>query len=857
MLRAATGLCCGLGAWFSLGVLAVVPHGPDALSAGLLPPLWGLAALGVAGIVVAVRWPAIPAGLLVLPVVAVIPWLGVGPRAMFIWSGPCLLVVWTLVVLGGARALTSTSGTFQRVLARDSAAIAGLLAALVMLVFAWAIRPLGPSGDEPHYLLIATSVLRDGDVDLANDYSEERHLPFYPGPLTPRHVVLSASGHEYSFHGHGVALLTLPAFALGSVDGVRLTFLLISAFGVAALWAAGRLASASWSAPAIGVTSLLCATPFMAQGSAIYPDGPGAAIVSLALLTSIRLERDMPSSATRLAATGAALALLPWLHLRFSLLAAAFGLAVLWLLRRTPDRGSNAVVFLAAPVISATLWLASTWVMFGTLDPTAPFRQKASGSLAAAPAGILGLLADHEYGLLPYAPALVFAAGGGLALVRRLPITAAAALLSFVGTLLTGASFVWWGGTSSPARFLVPVLPVLALCIAMWWSRATAWSRTAGAAAIGVGAVVTAATAFADRGRFVINVPDARHSIFEWANGIVDLPAALPSLFRPDTGLAQEAAIASLWLAVGGALFLVLPRITSFARINNWTLAAWGVVAWVTASATGAWMVRGVDPLQSDRAQLELLQLSPRAWLETGFVSGEGVISPSDVIGRLSFRAPADERIVFLAPRVPAGQYRVIVEHETADSATTFSLELGRDAWPVQRWTAAERAPEFSLALPVHSVRVVADRVGPTKPVVRFQVNRVHRAPIQPTALRVTRYGSLDVYALDSASTMETGGFWIPANRLTAVVVSDPDGNAPSMVLTLEAAEAAAVRVSRGAWQQELHLGAGARTEVVVPASEPLMPLGFDVSGTSRRQAVWAAVALRRGATPALPPEAR
>lgn len=822
-------------------MLAVVAHGPDVLSAGLLPSFWALAVLVAAGCLVAVRWRAIPSGLLLLPVITLIPWLGVGPSAAFLWSGPCTLVVWSLVVLGSARAVISP-GVFQPLAPRGNAATVGVLAALVMLIFAWAVRPLGPTGDEPHYLLISTSVLRDGDVDLANDYSEERHLPFYPGPLTPRHVVLSASGHEYSFHGHGVALLTLPAFAWGSVDAVRLTFLSISALGIAALWTAARMASVSRSASAIAVAVLTSATPFMAQSSAIYPDGPGAAIVCLALLTALRLERGMSTSATWLTATGAALALLPWLHLRFSSLAAAFGLAVLWLLRRTPDRGSNALVFLAAPVISATLWFASTWVMFETFDPTAPFRQKASGSLAAAPTGLLGLLTDHEYGLLPYAPAFVFAAGGVLGLIRQFPVTAAAALVSIMATVLTGASFVWWGGTSSPARFLVPVLPVLALSFSVWWSRATAWSRTAASATIGVGAVVTSATAFAGRGQFVINAPDARHSIFEWANGVVDLPAALPSLFRPDGGIGQEATIACLWAAVAGALFFLLPRVTYRSPANNWTLAAWGIVTWITVSATGAWVIRDVDPLQRDRSQLELLQSSPRSWLSTGFLSNAGVTGPDDVTKRLRFGAPADERVVFLAPRVPAGDYRVIVE-DGAATGTTFSLELGRDAWPVQTWMPSALAPDFSLALPVHSVRVVVDRIGPPMPVVRLEVKRVHRKQSHLTALHVTRYGALDVYALDAAPTMETGGFWLPANRLTAVVVSDSHGGAPSFALTLESAETATVRVSRGAWQQEHPLRPAVRTQVAVPADEPLLPLSFEISGTGGRQAVWVAVA--------------
>jgi hypothetical protein len=800
-----------------------------------------LAAVGTAG---AYRWPSIPAGLLLLPLVAVLPWLGFGSSAAFLWSGPCLLIVWLLVIVGGVHALTRRPDGSSRVKLRESAVIAGVLAAVAMTVFAWAVRPLGPSGDEPHYLLIATSVLHDGDLDLANDYGEERHLAFYPGPLAPRHVVLSASGHEYSFHGHGVALLALPAFAFGGLDAVRLTFLAISALGIAALWTTARLASSTSAASTAAIMALVGATPFMAQSSAIYPDGPGAAIVSLALLTSIKLERGMPPSALWLAITGAALALLPWLHLRFSILAAAFGLAILWLLRKAPDRGSNALVFVAAPLISATLWFASTWVMFDTLDPTAPFRQKASGSLAAAPAGTLGLLTDHEYGLLPYAPVFVFAAGGALPLLRSLPVTAAAGMLSWAATLLTGASFVWWGGTSSPARFLVPVLPVAALSLALWWSRANRWRRTAAAATIALGAVVTAVAGFADRGRYVINAPDARHSIFEWANGIVDLPAALPSLFRPGASLAHEAGIASVWLGLGVALFFALQPLESHTRINRWTLAAWGIVAWITASATGAWMIRAVDPLQRDRAQLELLQSSRRAWLETGFTSRDGVIPASDVVTRLSFRAPADDRVVFLAPRPPAGRYRLIVDNPTAKGAT-LSLELGRDAWPIRTFPENERVLEFTLALPVHSIRVVADRPGASPPIVRLEVDRIQHRSTDPTALRVTRYGKLDVYALDSAPAMETGGFWIPIDRPTDLVVSDQDGNTPAIVLTLESETGATARVSRGGWRQDNYLSPGASSEIVVPGSETALPLRFDISGAGTRQAVWVTVAYK------------
>ena len=49
-------------------------------------------------------------------------------------------------------------------------------------------RRLQATGDEPHYLIIAASVLRDGDIDLWNNYEEDTRTAEIYGPMEP-HVV--------------------------------------------------------------------------------------------------------------------------------------------------------------------------------------------------------------------------------------------------------------------------------------------------------------------------------------------------------------------------------------------------------------------------------------------------------------------------------------------------------------------------------------------------------------------------------------------------------------------------------------------------------------------------------------------
>lgn len=842
-LRAAAGAGCGIGAWFSLGLMALVPEEDSVRHVGLLPPTWWLVPFCAGPMLLSVWLPRIPSGLLALPVVAAVPWLGITAPALLIWSGPALLAVWALVITGVARAVitrdTDVHRDRARVLGRTAAPVAPT-SALVLALFAWAVFPLGPSGDEPHYLLIATSILEDGDLDLANDYTDERYLTFYPGPLTPRHVVHNRRGQEHSFHGHGVALLALPGFALGGVVGARTVLLLVSVFGIAWVWSAARLLSSS-SAATAALAALVCSTPFLAQSSAIYPDGPGAAIVSLALLTAVRLERGGAPRGSALAATGAALSALPWLHVRFAILAAAFGFAIVWLLRRREDRVSHIAVFLAVPTISFVLLMASTWVMFDTLDPTAAFHQKAIGSLSNAPVGLLGLLADHEYGLLVYAPAFALTLGGLYPLWRQTPVTMLAGLAALGMTLLTGASYVWWGGTTSPARFLVPVLPVLVLALATWWAGARSWMKSVGAALITTGAAVAGAIALADRGRYMTSIPDARLSIFEWANTLVDLPSALPSLFRPEATFMSEALVACCWIVLGGITFGALAVTRERSGAHLLPLTSWGIVLWISASASVTWALRPEAPVTADRSQLALVQSSLRPWLATGFIARQGTKPPDAVLAGLAFTAPApDDRSVLLAPRLPAGRYRVVVED--AGEPATFALEVGRDAWPLRTFAAGSRSSTFTLALPVHSVRVTTDAAATPKPRAFIEVQQVLRSRTELVAENLTRYGDLYVYTLDAAPTLETGGFWLPGGRSTAIVVTNQAGVVNPVALTLEASEPVTVELTLGAWRDQRFIGIGTPEEFRIPPANRPTPLTIVISGPVSRQAVWASV---------------
>ena len=95
------------------------------------------------------------------------------------------------------------------------------LAFLVLVVAAGRSQVrVGPQGDEPHYLMVAESLLRDGDLDLERDYAEGRYALFHDAPLLPHYRVRGQHGEIYSLHAVGLSLLILPAWALAGYAGV-------------------------------------------------------------------------------------------------------------------------------------------------------------------------------------------------------------------------------------------------------------------------------------------------------------------------------------------------------------------------------------------------------------------------------------------------------------------------------------------------------------------------------------------------------------------------------------------------------------------------------------------------------------
>jgi hypothetical protein len=287
-------------------------------------------------------------------------------------------------------------------------------------------------------------------------------------------------------------------------------------------------------------------------------------VVALCIALALRLLLGSPGP-RRAAAAALALSALPWLHVRMTLTAAALGAFALARLRGRPR-----LAFLLTAGAMVVLYAGYQYSVFGTVSPFARYGGAMPAPIArATPLRTLaGLFLDGAYGLLPYAPVFLLAlAGLPLALGRGRRDRWALALAG-LGALLPVLTWRNWWGFSPPARFTVPLVPVLALALGARLAAApdrglARWRSVLVAAGLGLVPLMFAQP----REMRMINGRDGPPQVFEVLGGEVSLGRYLPYVSSragttapPWEPPATEVPVLAVWTAAL-ALLLLLDRL--------------------------------------------------------------------------------------------------------------------------------------------------------------------------------------------------------------------------------------------------------------------------------------------------------
>jgi hypothetical protein len=839
-------------AWLSQGVTAFTHAGGDRI---VMLPLSARAAALVALAAVAVTLLArrgeslAPLALLAF---LFLPWVLIdAPPIFLLWLGPLTLLVWAAVVallVSQWRIKTTLpDGTGAVGVFRQRPALtAGLLALTVYSISAWQVSPSVPAGDEPHYLVITQSLLRDGDLRIENNHRRGDYQEYYRAPLQPDFRLRGRDGHIYSIHPPGISALVAPAFAIGGYPAAVIFLIVIAAAGSALAWTLAlqvtgdaRAAWFGWSTVTFSATSIF-------HSFTVYPDGPGGVLVLTGVWALVRAQRERDAGtpdARPWLLHGLALAALPWFHPRFAVFAGTLGALVLLRLSSTRNAAAKAVAFLIVPAISALAWIGYFIAIYGTPDPSAPYAGEA-GSFSFVPGGIVGLLFDQRFGLLAYAPVLAAGfLGLGVMIARRVHTRLAVEMLFvLMPYLLTVTHFaMWWGGWSAPARFAAPFLPMLAIPAAVFWtSIRDAATRAAAFAALAVTAFASAVLVFADGGRLAYNV--IREPAALWLprlTYLVDIAAGLPLWSRTaDYPLFRDTAI---WIGAfalaWAALRLGSSGRTVVAHRNTVTLTLTIGVYVVAAMAALAavWRVRGAEGLAVAPAQLEMLRYAARSTPVLALqMNGPQLVSRDNVPGRLRIelprvpevapdvpRAARDQRPMFAVPAVPAAEYRIAAV--ASDRRGWVMLGVGRDQFALRTESlgAVVEGIEFPFAANLGEFVVRGDEDA--RQAVRTL--RIEPLSLTPQRMRATdafarsavRYGQITVYFLDDRSFPEPEAFWVAGGRDSSIVVQPAEPIGGVELHLRNAPVENRLLLKAGAWREALTLAPGEERRVRVP----------------------------------------
>ncbi len=321
-----------------------------------------------------------------------------------------------------------------------------------------------PNGDEPHYLIISQTLLKYHSLDVMLDYTNHDYRSFYPTTLDA-HVTPNQKGQLRSVHSIGGPVLWLVPFALfGRIGAVLFVaflttlvilnmYLLLCALGI----------NERYALIVCFIYTIASPIYIYAHLTFIEPIGAFICVFVLRKVCEPRLRK------WDILVCSLLLGLLPWIHIRFTLLTGILFLSLLYRMSTLPQLKEK------GPYLSAFLPLLFCFLCFecynysvwGTLNPAANQANLDTHPFSKGPfLGLLGLGFDQEHGLFLTYP-IFFLLLAGCALQKRFSLYNILSLFLVVSYLpIISTLNDWSGGTTPPARYLVVLLPVFSYYVA-------------------------------------------------------------------------------------------------------------------------------------------------------------------------------------------------------------------------------------------------------------------------------------------------------------------------------------------------------------------------------------------------------
>jgi hypothetical protein len=364
------------------------------------------------------------------------------------------------------------------------------------------------TGDEPFYLMTTTSLYKDGDINIANNYAQEDYFTFYSRKDFPR-LRLGIYGREgrrgkgyiYPINLPGISVLMLPFYWLSRFfSGRWLTLILKTSL---CLWASllglqlYLYARERWDNErlSLGLWALYSfSAPVLFYAIHLYPEIP---VALLTLFIFRKMTGRAPLSLFSLVLCGVLLGLLPWLGLKYTFFFWPLFFISLYFLLKEHRAGARIAAFALPALAAMALFYVFVHDLYGTFSPIAVYEGVMTpGRAEAFKQALLGIpfrarldsfldyFLDQRDGLLLYSPAYFFAFLGLVELWRRRRRDFWCLLIVALPFLANYALFTHRQGASPQGRVLAPLSWVGAIALGEFFvrNRRQAFNWLAGAA---------------------------------------------------------------------------------------------------------------------------------------------------------------------------------------------------------------------------------------------------------------------------------------------------------------------------------------------------------------------------------------
>ena len=375
-----------------------------------------------------------------------------------------------LLLLGHrtARTLTQLRPTLElQKQTRPSLAFFFLPFLVYLAMLPWSSFHHAPDGDEPHYLLLTHSLAYDLETDLANNYARNDSLAFMARSLEPQlGDPVGPNGEMYSRHNVLLPLILAPVYRLAGLGGA---LVLMAALAAALAWATLGLAmtyrltnpeGALWAFAVLAFTA-----PLLLYSYQVWVEVPAALLTVLALTQIRRMATEEHQARATWARIGLPILALPFLKIRFVLLAGSLVVLASWYAGGQKARRRTALLLATLGGVTVSILLFNRFffhnpLKYHDIDGLRAYVQTPLTYLE----GFLGLFYDCAFGLFAFAPIWLLILPAIPVLVprhRRVFIDSLVVLLPYL--LLLAPRGEWFGGWSPPFRYGIIALPFLAL----------------------------------------------------------------------------------------------------------------------------------------------------------------------------------------------------------------------------------------------------------------------------------------------------------------------------------------------------------------------------------------------------------